>query len=347
MFRSPCIVSLCLGVLVGQDPAAPDPRQREFDFWVGEWDVNNRRLGEAGYRDAGKAKARIRPILGGAAILEEWDGQPGGHEHVFGISIRHYDPEKGRWVIALNWPNPRQAGFSHMEGSFRHGRAEFFPETAFQQTPPRATRFTFSDALADSVRWDMAQPVDGGGWKTTWIMEFSRTRSAADTIADGEPIREAPAPGDCVCRWPEARQFDRFVGAWSGTVGAARATLRVTSTNRGCATMCFLEVERPTARGVARVRRFEAWAWNTAVKKWAARALDDVTPEFQVLAGGFDDAGVGAFVRTDRDGEILEQTRRVTYRLLDDGHLSLRHETSGDGGETWGTELEFVLAPAR
>ncbi len=336
---------ILLASLAGQDATtSPD---RQFDFWVGEWNVQNRLLGDSGYYDAGMAKARIRPILGGKAILEEWNGQPGGHENVFGISIRYYDPEKQRWVIALNWPSPQQASFSQMEGSFRHGRAEFFPAAAFAMTPPRATRFTFSDALPDTIRWDMAQPVDGGGWTTNWIMEFSRSRSASRTIRDGEPIRRPPEPADCVCKAGEARQFDALVGEWSGKSGNVSATLRVTSASRGCATMCFLTLDRETPFGRQAEQYFEAWAWNTGVKKWVARALDGREREFQILAGAFDDAGAGAFVRTDDRGKVLQQTRRVTYERTGDDTLRLRHEVSADAGKTWTTSLDIEFAAAR
>ena len=117
----------------------------------------------------------------------------------------------------MNWPAPNFAGFSNMEGSFRHGRAEFFPPSAFDGRPPRAERFTFSDALPNSCRWDMATPVEGGAWRTVWIMEFSRTLGAAKTIAAGEPISKPPA--ECVCKAENAWQLDGIVGAWQGEGG--------------------------------------------------------------------------------------------------------------------------------
>ncbi|MCR9244652.1 MAG: hypothetical protein NXI31_06440 [bacterium] len=347
--RSPsicCRFLLALGLagcsVASAQEAAGNPR--EFDFWIGEWDVHNRLLGREGFYDAGLSRARIRPILGGKAILEEWDGQPGRHENVFGISVRYWDPKKGRWVIALNWPNPQSASFSHMEGGFRHGRAEFFPPHIATQKSPRGTRFTFSDALPDTVRWDMAQPIDDGGWRTTWIMEFSRTKSAAATVADGEPIRPTPEPGECVCKAKSARQFDALHGSWRGRSGERELALEITSTNRGCATLCFLDVSKPgTGKDRVVERQFEAWAWLPQHSRWVSRAMSDERPEFQVLVGQFDDAGKGQFLRMDRTGEVLQDTRRVTYELTPDGELHLVHEVSNDKGATFRTVIDARL----
>jgi hypothetical protein len=339
---------LCSTLLPAQEES-PAP-ERQFDFWVGEWRVHNRTLNEDRWEDAGTAKARIRPILGGAAILEEWLGLDGARADTFGISLRFHDPSTQRWVIALNWPGPRGALFTHMEGSFRHGRGEFFPPTAFEGDSgkePRATRFTFSDAQPNSCRWDLATPTADGGWRTTWIMEFSRTRSAADTIADGEPIRLPPEEPACAAP-PAARAFDPLVGAWRGagwhtdTSGGrheVEAELRVSSANRGCATLCFLELRD----GDAVWHEFEAWAWHAPAGQWVARALDDREPALEVLVGEFDENGHGTFVQTDRLGAVLPRSRRVHYRPLPGGGLALLHERSADGGASWTATAELEL----
>ena len=51
-------------------------QHREFDFWMGEWDVNLRiRQDDGSWLDAKRAKAHIFRVLDGKAILELWDEQ--------------------------------------------------------------------------------------------------------------------------------------------------------------------------------------------------------------------------------------------------------------------------------
>jgi hypothetical protein len=62
--------SLLLMNLSAQTPPAPPPlppEARQFDFWVGDWEVTN---------PAGKAagRSRIESIATGAGILENWTG---------------------------------------------------------------------------------------------------------------------------------------------------------------------------------------------------------------------------------------------------------------------------------
>ena len=123
-------------------PSNEDPAH-QFDFWIGEWSVNNRYLQNNGsWLDGGQARARIVPVLGGAAIMEEWSSLNGGSP--YGFSLRAYDPEREDWNLLLNWPGA-DASFGTMRGKFRHGRGEFMAGQS-----PNLTRFSFSDALPDT-----------------------------------------------------------------------------------------------------------------------------------------------------------------------------------------------------
>ncbi|NNG17505.1 MAG: hypothetical protein HKM89_13600, partial [Gemmatimonadales bacterium] len=101
-------------------------KDREFDFWVGEWDVNLRVMqSDHSFKDTHRAKAKIYRVLDGKAILELWDQQVEGHG-IRGFSLRHYDPQAENWTLYLNWPGRNRSGMSSLTGSFRHGRGEFF-----------------------------------------------------------------------------------------------------------------------------------------------------------------------------------------------------------------------------
>jgi hypothetical protein len=71
-------------------PATPAPctrpEHRQFDFWVGEWDVAGRNGSPAGTN-------RIRVVHGGCALQEEWRGAGG----FTGTSINAFDASTGHW----------------------------------------------------------------------------------------------------------------------------------------------------------------------------------------------------------------------------------------------------------
>ena len=165
------VAALGEGEFVHPSEAAP---ARQFDFWLGEWDVTNRFLQEDGSWQEVPAIAKIWASLDGQVIVEHWASRS-EQWPMRGFSMRAYDPETETWTIALCWPNPagEAANFSFMEGAFRNGRGEFFRKIE-EGGEPGNVRFTFSDASANSLRWDQAIRTDDGGWRTTWIMEWAR-----------------------------------------------------------------------------------------------------------------------------------------------------------------------------
>lgn len=251
---SPC------GSSVSDQEASPAPRapaargesgietqaepRRQFDFWIGEWDVLNRRLSPEGtWVDSGRARARIVPVLAGAAIFEEWSGELGGAP-MYGCSLRAFDENSGDWILLLNWPGGTGVGsFGTLRGSFRHGRGEFFAGVGQQRT-----RYTFSDCLPDSVRWDSATTADGGqSWRTSWIMEFSRTRASSE-LDGSEPFGELwSSERTALAR--EALVLSFAHGSW---VGVERRLLDGEWSERSAR----LEVA-PIIRGHALVERLE------------------------------------------------------------------------------------------
>ena len=59
---------------------------RQFDFWIGEWEVNDARGRRLGTN-------RIESILGGCVLAESWEGTSGSR----GRSLNAYDPGDNKW----------------------------------------------------------------------------------------------------------------------------------------------------------------------------------------------------------------------------------------------------------
>lgn len=71
-----------------QQPAAPCSalQHRQFDFWIGEWEVSGARGQRAGSN-------RIERILGGCALYESWTGAGPSRGH----SLNAWDRGDNKW----------------------------------------------------------------------------------------------------------------------------------------------------------------------------------------------------------------------------------------------------------
>lgn len=257
--------------------AEPEPH-RQFDFWIGEWSVQNRDLqADGSWKDGDVTRARITPFLDGHAILEEWSGPLRG-SFMNGFSLRSYDAIAERWSLVLFWTADGNGSFGRMSGEFRHGRGEFLAGRGKQRT-----RYTFSDALPRTVRWDSARSTDGGiSWKTDWIMEFTRTAEAS--AMSPERLFEHPWKAGAVSPHEEARRLDWTLGEWAGIAEVAdgesrEARMRCALLNQDCLIVDLLEFREGDGwRGRLQVR-----GWDESRKRWTAVLTSTDDPRIHLL----------------------------------------------------------------
>jgi len=128
---------------------------REFDFWVGEWDV----------RDAEGKTAGLNQITSeenGCVLIEHWRSAQGGH----GQSYNYYDPAKKKW-------NQLWIGLGillHMEGSFADGSMRLEgPLQYLNQGKTTTLRGTWTPLPDSRVRQLFEESADGG---KTWSLWF-------------------------------------------------------------------------------------------------------------------------------------------------------------------------------
>ena len=152
-----------------------DKGARDFDFWMGRWNVRNRRLRErlAASEDWEEfdATAAARPLPG---VLGNEDLFCTDHDGgLVGMSFRFCDPESGRWSIY--WADSRRPGTLDppVFGSFSGDTGVFEGEDTFEGRPI-LVRFTWSGVTTPTPRWEQAFSDDGGRtWETNWVMEFT------------------------------------------------------------------------------------------------------------------------------------------------------------------------------
>jgi hypothetical protein len=144
-------------------PKCNAPESRDFDFWVGNWDLRVRqRIGVEGeeFRE-GRAVASVRPILDGCVILEEFDGDKLPRP-VVGMSVSTFDPKKGKWQ--QTWVD-NSANNMVFQGGYVDGRMEMIHETR-DGTETLLWRITFHNVHEDEFDWAYDRSTDGG---KTWL----------------------------------------------------------------------------------------------------------------------------------------------------------------------------------
>lgn len=337
------------GLLLGAPTAGPcaDSGYRQFDFWLGDWVVENRQRNPATPEDptlypTGTAAASVHSILDGCAVVEHWEGYLVPDRHVLGFSLRTFDSETDRWHVLLNWPAPGAPSFFEIDGSFDGDSASF----VFPRPAGGYARYRFLDTSSDRPRWEGAAADDvEGPWSPFWVMRFTRR----DPWSSGEQ-HVGPSRTTGHCPDPAARAFDFLVGDWTGeetTRGAAGddveearpVELRTLSILEGCALVDHVTVgEGEEARKEFRVR-----SYLPSEDQWVQYSLTAGEREFERHEGGEDGlvAEVAAGGMAGADGPFVLE--RMRWRRSDDDRVIRETAVSEDGGATWRTVARTEL----
>jgi hypothetical protein len=150
----------------------------DFDFFVGHWRVQHRRLKE---RLAGshewiefEGTSVMQKVMGGYGNMDDNVLEsPGG---VFrAVTLRAFDPKARQWQIwYLDSRFPQGPLEPPMRGSFAGGVGTFYADDTFNGRPIRV-RFLWSRITPTSCRWEQAFSTDNGvTWETNWVMDFER-----------------------------------------------------------------------------------------------------------------------------------------------------------------------------
>ncbi|WP_394836614.1 hypothetical protein LVJ94_06865 [Pendulispora rubella] len=149
----------------------------DFDFFMGQWHVRNRRLRErlkgSTQWDEFDATNVCRPLLGGVGNEDEFRTDHDGG--FIGMSFRFFNRATRAWSIY--WASSRTGVLeAPVTGSFSGNTGTFEGDDVFEGQPIRV-RFIWSRIDTKTPRWEQAFSNDGGRtWETNWIMDFSPLR---------------------------------------------------------------------------------------------------------------------------------------------------------------------------
>jgi hypothetical protein len=166
MFRN-TLSALAFACVSGGPAAAATPpceegHFREFDFWVGEWDVRDPTGKTAGVNTISKEE-------NGCVLVERWNSANGGT----GQSYNYFDPAAGKWKqlwVGLGL-------LLHMEGEFRDGSMVLEGPLQYL-TDGRTTilRGTWSRSPDGRLRQLFEESADNGETWNTWFDGFYTRR---------------------------------------------------------------------------------------------------------------------------------------------------------------------------
>ncbi len=139
---------------VNAEPCEHIPEFRQFDFWLGDWNVTARGS-QAGTN-------RIEKLEGGCLLQENWSSSLGGT----GTSMNYYDAVKKKWVQV--WVDSSGTSI-HAEAELRDGAMRFEGEHHYPDGRVELYKMTFTPNEDGSVRQFIEQSNDGG---ESWYVWF-------------------------------------------------------------------------------------------------------------------------------------------------------------------------------
>ncbi len=147
------------------NPCMSNKQAREFDFWVGEWDVfvtNTKQY--AGH-------SLIQIISGGCALLENWES-PNSN----GKSINFIDPITNKWK--QSWAGNYAGGIQEfVNGEYTNNAMRFTFESTDAKGLKTIGRFIFFNQGVNQVRQFNETSVDGGSsWTTNYDFTYMRKK---------------------------------------------------------------------------------------------------------------------------------------------------------------------------
>ena len=154
------------------DLCKKNPKYREFDYWVGTWDVvpNNAPAGA-------RVNENIVTLEHGDCIVHEhWRGA------ITGESFNLWDASRGAWF--QTWVDSTGGMHEYRGGLDANGNMAFtaelapYPGQATNERGRVATRLTFLKLGPDQVRQLSEQSTDGGKtWQVAYDLIYTRRKS--------------------------------------------------------------------------------------------------------------------------------------------------------------------------
>lgn len=166
MQSNPRFVQLRAKAFSNAYPCLNNPRNRAFDFWIGDWDVYQTGT------DHLVGRQHIERASGGCAVLENWTavGTPGE-----GKSLNFISPKTGKWEQV--WMGSGGASLNYYNGEYRDGAMRYEGDGVNKAGKKLLFHLTFFNLGTDAVRQLLEQSADEGKtWTALYDFRYKRKK---------------------------------------------------------------------------------------------------------------------------------------------------------------------------
>ncbi len=144
-------------------PPCSSAAHRQFDFWLGEWEVQTPKGTPAG-------ENKVEKILDGCALRESWTAADDSH----GTSLSSYDGPGGRWTQTF----VDDLGMVLvLDGEFRDGKMTLSGRRSASRGSTMLNRIVWQKLEGDRIRqrWEQSSD-DGRNWTLLFEGIYSRKK---------------------------------------------------------------------------------------------------------------------------------------------------------------------------
>jgi hypothetical protein len=150
-----------------QAPPCQEAQQKQFDFWVGEWDLSwpGNAVGETAH-----GSNSIRRILDGCVVQENFSGLDS--MPLRGQSVSAFDIRAGKWK--QTWVD-NQGGYLDLVGEFKDGQMILQREATKPDGSKVSQRMVYKNITPREFDWSWERSLDGGKtWQVLWPIHYRK-----------------------------------------------------------------------------------------------------------------------------------------------------------------------------
>lgn len=147
-----------------KSPCTTNPVYRQFDFWIGEWEVYGLKGNKTG-------DSKIELILDSCIILENWKSSNGLYS---GKSFNTYNARTAQWQ--QTWVDNQGGSTEYLKGMYENNKMTFLTNPfPLSKDTIAVRRLSFYKLSSNKIRQHAEISKDNGlTWKTEYDLDYRR-----------------------------------------------------------------------------------------------------------------------------------------------------------------------------